>query len=104
MKAVAVALLLALPAYGQGAQPCEVFPIEVSTGTIRTTGDVPLAVRGGAYLTTESHICVARELAALRAEVAVWREATTVNPTVLIIASSLAIVLGGAVGYFAARQ
>ena len=102
MKHLIVSLLLAaFSAHAADTEPpCEVVAFEVKSGSLRGKSDVPLHVVGGAYLAEESFRCLGKTRYALETEVAVLRSRPAVNPTSMTVATSVAFVLGAAVGFF----
>lgn len=96
MRAVALLLLLSLPARGQDAPR---LVLQVQDGYVRTlTGDT-VQVKGGAYLDGPSLIASGREMAELRAQNAALKEAPVAPPSSLVVALFAGLAIGLAGGF-----
>lgn len=106
MRAAALLLvaLLALPASAQDELRDERVVLEVESATVRTLEGHTYAVKGGGYLSQASWLASARELAALRAENQALRNAPSVTPMAIVVASSIAVVVGFGLGFVATRH
>ncbi len=93
MKAVALALLVAFPAWAQ-----ERVVLQVREATLTDPAGAVHFVQGGAYLDGPTLLATGKEMASLRAENAGLRAAPVVPPGSVVAAALICLAVGFAGG------